>query len=187
VVSLSSKRTLICVVSVICGCIVLSGDARPNQQVLPQQSQIETSYDQVKNLTTVKLPMSRISGDRDRYHSLAYSVFYTYPGREKRVPVDVKFELVSVVKARTLNTDLSVVFVIDGERLHFSSNRSAILKPVPGRLWIGERMVFSIPYDSFKRLAGAKNLSIKMGAVDFDLSDEARESIRSFASTIQEN
>jgi hypothetical protein len=76
------------------------------------------------------------------------------------------------------------VFVVDGEKIHFSSIRSAILKPVPGRLWIGERMVFSIPYESFKKLAAARHLAIKMGAVSFELSDEARESIRRFAGTI---
>lgn len=154
------------------------------QQLSPQQIQIETSYDEAKNLTTVKLPISRISGPHDRYHSLDYSVFYTYQGGERQVPTQVNFELVSVVKARKLSTDLYVVFVIDGEKIHFSSNRSAILKPVPGRLWIGERMVFSIPYESFKKLAAARHLAIKMGAASFELSDEARESIRRFAATI---
>ncbi|HEX6730749.1 MAG TPA: hypothetical protein VF074_12080 [Pyrinomonadaceae bacterium] len=151
-----------------------------------QHSQIETTYNQDKNLTTVKLPMSRISDDRDRYRSLDFSVFYTYPGRENRVPSDVNFELVSIVKARKLNTDLYVVFVIDGEKIHFSSNRSAIFNPVPGRLWIGERMIFRIPYVTFKKLAAAKHLAIKVGPTNFDLSEDAVASIRRFADTIQE-
>jgi hypothetical protein len=151
-----------------------------------QHSQIETTYNQDKNLTTVKLPMSRISNDRDRYRSLDYSVFYTYPGHERQVPSDVNFELVSVVKARKLNSDLYVVFVIDGEKIHFSSNRSAILKPVPGRLWIGERMIFSIPYESFQKLAAAQRVAIKMGPTSFDLSDDALASIRRVADTITE-
>jgi hypothetical protein len=148
--------------------------------------QIATTYNRDKNLTTVKLPMSRISDDRDRYRSLDFSVFYTYPGREKQVSSDVHFELVSVVKARKLNTDLYVVFVIDGEKIHFSSNRSAIFNPVPGRLWIGERMVFRIPYVTLKKLAAAKHLAIKMGPTNFDLSEHALASIRRFAETIQE-
>lgn len=165
---------------------IVSIDSRQvGQQQTPQQLQIEVSYDEAKNLTTVKLPMSRISGAHDRYHSLDYSLFYTYPGGERQLPAQVNFELVSVVKARKLNTDLYVVFVVDGEKNHFSSNRSAILKPVPGRLWIGERMVFSIPYESFKKLVAAKHLAIRLGAVSFELSDETRESIRRFAETIQ--
>jgi len=82
--------------------------------------------------------MSRISGTRDRYHSLDYSLFYSYPGKERRVPSDVNFELVSVVKARKLNSDLYVVFIIDGEKTHFSSSRAAILKPIPGRGLVNE-------------------------------------------------
>jgi hypothetical protein len=153
-------------------------------QTSQAQSQIETTYNQDKDLTTVKLPTSRISDDRDRYRSLDFSVFYTYPSRENRVPSNVNFELVSVVKARKLNTDLYVVFVIDGDKIHFGSNRSAIFNPVPGRLWIGERMVFRIPYMTFKKLAAAKHLAIKMGPTDFDLSEDALESIRRFAETI---
>jgi hypothetical protein len=151
------------------------------------QPQIETTYNQEKNLTTVKLPMSRISDDRDRYRSLDFSAFYTYPGREKQVPSDVNVELISVVKARKLNSDLYVVFVIDGEKIHFSSNRSAIFNPVPGRLWIGERMVFRVPYESFKKLSAAKHLAIRMGPTNFDLSEDAIGSIRRLADTIGQN
>ena len=147
---------------------------------------IETSYDQEKNVTTVKLPYIRIAENRDRYRSLDFSVFYTYPGQDKKTPADVRFELVSVVKGRKLNTDLYVLFIADAERLHFGSDRTAILKPVPGRIWIGERMIFHIPYDTFKRLAAAKHLSIRMGAVDFDLSEGAVASIRRFAETIEQ-
>lgn len=164
--------------------VLASAQAAQNPQA---QIEIETTYDEEKNLTTVKLPMTRISNDRDRYRSLDYSVFYIYPGREKQVPSDVNFELVSVVKARKLNTDLYVVFVIDGEKIHFSSNRSAILNPVPGRLWIGERMVFRIPYENFKKLAAAKHLAIKMGPTNFDLSKEALASLRKLADTIGQN
>jgi hypothetical protein len=150
------------------------------------QPQTVTTYNEEKDLTTVRLPMSRISDDRDRYRSLDFSISYTYPGREKQVPSDVNFELVSVVKARKLNTDLYVVFVLDGEKIHFSSNRSAILNPVPGRQWIGERMIFRIPYVTFKKLAAAKHLAIKMGPTNFDLSEDTLASIRRFADTIQE-
>jgi hypothetical protein len=93
------------------------------------------------------------------------------------LPKTVKFELVSVVKARKLNTDLYVVFVIDGKEIHFSSNRSAIRRPVPGKPWIGERMVFLIPYEQFHNMAEAKTLSVKLGGVMFDFDEEMRRAI----------
>jgi hypothetical protein len=96
-------------------------------------------------------------------------------------PQAVNFEIVSVVKARKLNPDLYVVFVVDGNEIHFSSNRSAIPKPASGKPWIGERMVFLIPYEEFKKVAAAKSLAVKLGGVSFDFDDEMQRSIRAIA------
>ena len=94
------------------------------------------------------------------------------PGKE------FDLELVSVVKARMLNSDLYVVFVVDGEEMHFGSNRNAIPNPVRGKPWIGERMVFRIPRDDFTKLASAKKLSVKIGSVSFDFTDAHLLSMR---------
>jgi hypothetical protein len=132
---------------------------------------------------TVRLPSTQISGPKDRYHSLSYSIYYSYPSR-KTTPRNVNFELVSVVKARRLNTDLYVVFVVDGKEIHYSSNRSAIRNPVRGKPWIGERMVFLIPREEFLKMATAKTLGVKLGGVSFEFNEEARNSIRDVAKII---
>ena len=152
---------------------------------LQQPTLFETVYDAQKDVTDVRLPFSRISGEKDRYYSLDFSVYFTYSGKTKQVPGFVNFELISVVKARKLNSDLYVVFVVDGEQVHFGSNRSAIPNPVKGRTWVGERMIFNIPLEKFEKLAGAKELAIKMDGTLFPLSDEARESLRAFATEAQ--
>lgn len=148
-------------------------------------SRIESVYDQEKDLTTIRLPSAKISGEKDRYHRLDFSLHYSYPGQTRRIPDRVNFELVSVVKARRLNSDLYVVFLVDGKPIHFSSNRSAIRSPVPGRLWVGERMIFHIPTEDFLKLAAAEKSGIRMGNVTFDLSEEQRDSLRFFANAIK--
>ena len=148
------------------------------------QQQFETVYDPQKNLTTVRLPQTKLSGEKDRYHSLSFSIDYAYPSRKATPPERVNFELTSVVKARRLNTDLYVLFLVDGKPIHFSSNRSAIRKPVPGRPWIGEKMVFLIPREEFLKLAAAEKLAIKMGGVTFEFSEELRDGVRLFAEGI---
>jgi hypothetical protein len=148
---------------------------------------IETTYDKQKNLTTVRLPSTPISGPKDRYHSLAFSIYYSYPAGWAAAPQVVNFELVSVVKARRLNSDLYVVFLIDGKPIHFSSNRSAIRNPVPGRLWIGERMVFRVPYEDFRKMAAAKKLGVKLGGVTFDFSDEMHADIKAMAQKMRDS
>ena len=125
-----------------------------------------------------------ISGPKDRYHSLSFRISYPNPDNSGW-PKTVKFELVSVVKARRLNTDLYVVFVVDGKEIHFSSNRSAIRRPVPGKPWIGERMVFLIPYEQFHNMAEAKTLNVKLGGVTFDFPDQARRAIGSMDFTMR--
>ena len=152
------------------------------QQQAPTQSR---TYDRQKNLTTVGLALSRISGDRDHYHSLDFSVYYTYPGQTKQTPEQMNFELVVVDRSRRLNSDLYVVFVADGEELHFGSNRSAIARPVPGRQWLGERMIFLVPLEKFRKLASARELAVKLGAVVFPFPDESRAALRSFADSIK--
>jgi hypothetical protein len=139
---------------------------------------IDVVFNEKTNVRTFRLRSMRISGPKDRYHSLAFSIYKDYPPGSPFPPDFVNFELVSVVKARTLNTDLYVVFVIDGKELHFSSNRRAIRRPVPGKPWIGEEMVFRIPYGDFLKMGAAKTLSVKLGGVAFDFDDEMLASLR---------
>jgi hypothetical protein len=148
-------------------------------------SQIIRDYSPRKNETTLRLLPSSLSGPKDRYHSLSYSIYCTFPGSESTAAKDVNFELVTVVKERQLNTDLYVVFVVDGKEIHYSSNRSAIPKPVPGRLWVGERMVFSIPREEFMKMAAAEKLGVKLGDVSFEFNEGARASVRAFAEAMK--
>ena len=157
--------------------------------VLPQDmfSLTEFQYDLVRNVTKGTLHQEEFSGPKEQYHSLSYSISYSHPGKpgtNKTPPKDVNFELVSVVKARKLNTDLYVVFLVDGKEIHFSSNRSAIPRPVRGKPWIGERMVFLVPLDDFLKMAEAKKLGVKLGGVVFEFDDGARHDIQQLAKTI---
>jgi hypothetical protein len=145
----------------------------------------ETTYDLIRNVTTVRLPSTELSGAKDRYHSLSFSISYSYPGKTPAAPPErVDFELVSVVKARSLNPDLYVVFLADGKPIHFGSNRSAIKNPVRGRPWIGEKMVFVIPREEFLKLAAAEKLAIKMGDVTFDFDEDAHAGVRVLAKVL---
>src|ERR1044071_8643824 len=77
-------------------------------------AEVETTFDESKNVTTTKLGPVRLAGDSGRYHSLDFTLMAEYPGNTKQRPERISFDLVSVVKARRLNTDLYVVFGIDG-------------------------------------------------------------------------
>ena len=152
--------------------------------VLPQDedlNRLQTTYDPQKKENTIRVPSTKLAGPKDRYDSLTFSFYYSTLSMFPSPPQTVNFEIVSVVKARKLNPDLYVVFVVDAKEIHFSSNRSAIPKPAAGKPWVGERMVFLIPYEEFKKIAAAKTLAVKLGGVSFDFDDEMQRSIRAIA------
>jgi hypothetical protein len=156
--------------------------------VLPQDNVTltEVAQDGWRINTTLQLDSIPISGPKDRYHSLSFSIRYEHTTGPRTTPDVVNVDLVSVVKARKLNTDLYVLFLADGRELHFGSSRSAIPKPVPGRPWIGERMVFHMPREDFLKWAEAEKLGVKLGGVVFDFSEEDRDAVRVVAKKIRD-
>jgi hypothetical protein len=135
---------------------------------------------------TLQLDSILLSGPKDRYHSLSLSIRYAHTTGERNTPDVVNVELVTVVKARKLNPDLYVVFLADGRERHFGSSRSAIRNPVPGKPWIGERMVFHVPREDFLKWTEAEKLGVKLGGVVFDFSELDRAAVRAVAKTIRE-
>lgn len=153
------------------------------QQPSASETKYESTYDAVKKQTTVRLLRVKLWGENGKYHSLHMSPSFKYPGEVPIRPEFVDFELQIVVKGR-LRTDLYVVFVVDGEKIFLSSTRWAVRRPVPGRVWMGERLVFRMPYETLLRVAGAKKLEIRMDAVVFPISEGHLNVIREFAEKI---
>ena len=145
---------------------------------------IETTYNSGKDRTTVRMNRFQISGEKGRYHSLHLAPAYSFPGQVPRPPEIIDFELQTVVKARKLRVDLYVLFVVDGEKIFLSSNRWGVKKPVPGRPWVGEHLVFRMPYETLLKLANASQASIRVDGIDFELSEDHLSALRSFAGTL---
>lgn len=147
--------------------------ARVHQEVA---AKIETTYDRVKEKTTIRLAPVKIAGELGKYRSLHMSPYFSFPGHQPATPAIVDFELQTVIKGR-LSTDLYVVFVIDGETVFLSSNRWAVKRPVPGRVWVGERLVFRMPYETFLRIIKARAFAIKFDGVEFSVGDTQRQAL----------
>jgi hypothetical protein len=144
-----------------------------------ETAKIETVYDAAKDKTTARLVPVRIASSQDRYVSLHMSPSFSFPGRQVVTPSIIDFELQTVMKGR-LRTDLYVVFIIDGETVFLSSNRRAVKRPVPGRVWVGERLVFRMPYETFVKITKATTFEIKFDAVKFSIGESQRQALRDF-------
>jgi hypothetical protein len=147
--------------------------------VIPQGSAtIQYTYDDEKNTTTIRISPVQISGQRDKYRSLHMSPSFSFAGATLLSrPAIIDFELQTVVKGR-LNSDLYVVFLIDGEKVFLSSNRWAIKRPVPGRVWVGERLVFRMPYETYVKVTRASDFQIRLGAIQFPVGDTQKQALR---------
>jgi hypothetical protein len=75
--------------------------------------------------------------------------------------------------------------VIDGEKVFLSSNRWAIKRPVPGRVWLGERLVFRMPYETFVKITNAKTFEIWFDGVRFSLGEAHLRMLRAFGERLQ--
>ncbi|HKB67598.1 MAG TPA: hypothetical protein VKC61_17200 [Pyrinomonadaceae bacterium] len=137
----------------------------------------ETTYDADK--TTVRLVPIQISGENGKYHSLQMSPSFSFSGHREVPPPIIDFELQTVVRGR-LRTDLYVVFIVDGEKVFLSSSRWAIKRPVPGRVWVGERLVFRMPYETFVKITKANTFEIKFDAVTFSVGETQKQALRDF-------
>src|SRR2546425_7440598 len=153
----------------------------PQMKPVPA-AKIETTYDSIKDRTTVRLAPVQISGEKDKYHSLHMAPSFSFPGHEPQRPDIIDFELETVVNARLLDTDLYVVFIVDGETIFLSSNRWGIPRPAPGRRWVGERLVFHMPYETFMKVTKAKKFEIKFDGVKFEVGEPQMQTLRELAS-----
>ena len=147
----------------------------------PDAAKVETTYDAEKDKTIVRLAPMEISRGQGKYVSLHMSPSFSFPGRQVVTPSLIDFELQTVVRGR-LRTDLYVVFMIDGEKVFLSSNRWAIKRPVPGRVWMGERLVFRMPYEKFVKITKANSFEIKFDAVTFSVGETQKQALRDFLS-----
>lgn len=175
-----NRITLLLVVSLITAQLAAPRSI-PTSAIVAQEelAKTETTYNAEKDRTTIRLAPVQISGEQDKYHSLHMSPFFSFPGREVATPSIVDFELQTVVKG-ILRTDLYVVFIIDGEKVFLSSNRWAIKRPIPRRVWMGERLVFRLPYETFLKITKASSFEIRFDAVRFSVGETQKQALRDF-------
>jgi hypothetical protein len=154
---------------------------------LQESAEIETTYHETKDKTTIRLAPVKIFSGQDKYVSLHMSPSFSFPGRRLlATPAIIDFELRTVVRGR-LSTDLYVIFLVDSEKIFLSSNRSAIQRPVPGRIWMGERLVFRMPYETFVKITKATTLEIKFDATTFAVGEKEKQALRNFLTYIKPN
>jgi flagellar basal body-associated protein FliL len=180
---------------ITCAMLGLAQNAATTQQrIFTHNGRIETSYDQVKEITTVQLsPMQvygeplassdYIGGDQARFNAS-----FTYSGRTLRAqPKRVLFSLISTSEDWKYTDFHKLTALVDGKRLQLGplEHVPSFTVNAPANTnsddYISQAIAISLPYKTFLRIANGKKVQIRMGPREFKLEKNHLEALRDLA------
>ena len=158
---------------------------------------IETSYDEVKDATTVRLNPMQVYGEPPS--SLKYagrdgarlSASFTYPGRTLSAPPErVLITLISTSEDWKYKDSRKLTAVVDGERLKIGPLEYApsftVKAPADSNSGdsVSQEIAISLPRKTFLRIARGKKVRIRMGPRGFKLEENHLEALRTLAGLV---
>lgn len=183
--------------AIVMGCATfqLGQDAHQTQQrIVAHNAQIETSYDQIKKLTTVSLiPMqvygkALISSQYVGRDQASFSASFTHVGRTLRAqPKRVLFSLTSTSHDWKYSDFRKLSALVDGRRLnlgpmeHVPSFTVRASANANSDDYISQGIDISVPYKTFLRIANGEKVRIRMGPREFNLTKNHLEALRDLA------
>lgn len=169
----------------------------PPQRVFAHTGNIETSYDQVKDLTTVRLHPMQVYGEplaSRNYVGADEARFYasfTYTGRILSAqPKRVLLSLISTTEDWKYTDFRKPMAIVDGRRLKLGPLEQipsiTVNAPVNSSSddHIRQEIAISVPYQTFLRMAQGKKVRIRMGPRELKLEPDHLEALRDLASRI---
>ena len=183
--------------AVVTACATLGlgqhADTTP-QRISTHNGKVETSYDQIKEITTVRLYPMQVYGEplaSSQYigsDEASFNASFTYSGRTLRAqPKRVLFSLISTSQDWKYTDFRKLTALVDGRRLtlgplehvpSFTVNASA--NPNSDD-YIRQGIAVSLPYKTFLRIANGKKVHIRMGPREFELGKNHLEALRDLA------
>jgi hypothetical protein len=163
------------------------GISKPNPYV-------ETTYDQVKEITTVRLSPMQVYGEplaSSHYiggDEASFDASFTYSGRTLRAqPKRILFSLTSTSLDWKYTDFRKLTALVDGKYLNlgpleqvpsFTVNASANANSDD---YISQGIAISLTYKTFLRIANGKKVQIRMGPREFELENDHLEALRYLA------
>jgi hypothetical protein len=178
-----------------CATLALAQDASTTpQRIFTHYAKIETSYDQVKEITTVRLIPMQVYGEplaSAKYvgsDEARFNASFTYWGRTLRAqPKRVLFSLISTSQDWKYTDFRKLTALVDGKRLKLGplEHVPSFTVNVPANSnsddYISQEIAISLPYETFARIANGKQVQIRMGPREFELEKNHLEALRDLA------
>ena len=156
---------------------------------------VETSYDQAKGITTVRLNPMQVYGEpltSSQYvggDEASFDASFSYSGRTLRTqPKHILFSLTSTSQDWKYTDFPKLSALVDGKALSLGP-----LERVPSFTvspstnansddYISQGITVSLSYKTFAQIANGKIVQIRMGPREFDLASHHLEALRRLAS-----
>jgi hypothetical protein len=164
------------------------------QGISRQHGKVETSYDQVRAITTVRLRPMQVYGESlasSQYiggDEASFNASFTYSGRTLRVPPKrILFSLTSTSQDWKYTDFRKLSALVDGKRLnlgpleHVPSFAVNAPRNVNSDDYISEGIAVSVPYKTFLRITNGKKVQIRMGPREFELTRNHLQALRDLA------
>lgn len=187
---------LLLAIVISCATIGIAQNANTTRQrVFTHNGTIETSYDPVKEITTVRLNLMQvygeplassgyIGGDEARFNAS-----FTYSGRQLRAqPKRVLLSLISTSEDWKYTDFRKLSALVDGKHLKLGplEHVPSFTVNAPANAnsddYISQGIAVSLPYKTFIRIANGKKVQIRMGPREFELPKNHLEALRDLAS-----
>ena len=194
---MKNHMRFICSLAVVLTCAALGfaqGAAPALPRVLADDGKIETSYDEVKNTTTVRLhPMqvygeSLVSSNYVGDDGARFYASFTYPGRTLSAPPKrVLITLISTSEDWKYRDSRKLTAQVDGKHLKIGpleyAPTFAVRAPADSISAdsVSQEVAISLPYKTFLRIAYGKKVKIRMGPREFRLEGKHLEALRDLA------
>ena len=185
---------LIVAITTTCGTLGLPQPNTTPQDISTHNGRVEKSYDQLKEITTVRLNPMQVYGeplassDYIGGDEASFNASFTYSGRTLRAqPKRVLLSLTSTSQDWKYTDFRKLTALIDGKRLDlgplehvpsFTVNASA---NVDSDDYISQGIAISLTYKTFLRIANGKKVHIRMGPREFELGKNHLEALRDLA------
>jgi hypothetical protein len=167
------------------------------QGISTHNGRVEARYDQVTQITTVRLNPMQVYGEplaSSRYiggDEASFNASFTYPGRTLRAqPKRVLFSLTSTSQDWKYTDFRKLTALVDGKRLNigplehvpsFTVNASANANADD---YISQGIAISLTYKTFQWIANGKKVQISMGPREFELGKNHLEALRDLATSM---
>ena len=164
------------------------------QRISTHNPKVETSYDRVKEITTVRLSPMQVYGEplaSPHYiggDEASLNASFTYSGRTLRAqPKRVLFSLTSTSQDWKYTDFRKLTALVDGKHLtlgslervpSFTVNASANANSDD---YVSQGIAISLTYKTFLRIANGKKVQIRMGPREFVLEKNHLEALRYLA------